>query len=905
MTMKLLLPLILVSLQTSLSLSSYRGEDNDLSVTVVKISQRGSIPADSSLQNSENGGEKQCSVAKPCAPGLILPVWQPQHGLSSMEKAVRAVIYLFAMFYMFFGVSIVADRFMSAIEVITSQEKSVKMKKVNGEQYTILIRVWNETVSNLTLMALGSSAPEILLSVIEIFGNNFEAGDLGPSTIVGSAAFNLFIIIAICIWSIPSKEVRRIEHNDVFWVTAIWATFAYFWLYLILCFFSPNVIEVWEGLLTFLFFPLTVLSAYFMDQYSGSFGQRLFTGAINSFRRTDRRTPRSPIREFIKGDTNMENGNEDHRHSLLSQNIDPDAIAFEKHRREYLEVFRQLRAEHPDANVEDLEKLATERVVKDSKKSRAFYRIQATRKLVGSGDITQSKLKKKAKKLAESEVRKNDFVSIQFDPGHYMCLENVGDVKVRVVCDRGTTNPASTVTVRYKTVEDTANAGSDFIPVEGMLTFAEGETEKEISIGIVDNDIYEDDEQFMVKLSQCRAFSSSPPGEIPVRLGAAATATVLIVDDDHAGAFGFENEKYKVPESKGLFVVEVMRTRGARGAVSIPFKTVDGMAKAVKDYLPQEGELKFEDNQSSAEIRIEIINDDEYEKNEDFTIELGEPIWHRDEDDFKDEKEALEGRPVLSSIKRCKVIITEDKEFKSFVDKMLVNANTSLMVGTSSWKQQFEEAFNMDEDGDGEITTRERVMHFISLPWKLIFATIPPTDYANGWLCFVVAIFMIGLLTAVIGDLASHFGCTLGIKDAVTAISLVAMGTSIPDTFASRTAAMQDNTADSSIVNVTGSNAVNVFLGIGIAWAIAAIYHAINGTVFRVNAGSLAFSVTLFIMGSIICIGLLQYRRFNRRVGGELGGPMGCKIISVVIFFSVWIMYLLLSTLEAYCIISF
>lgn len=39
---------------------------------------------------------------------------------------------------------------------------------------------------------------------------------------------------------------------------------------------------------------------------------------------------------------------------------------------------------------------------------------------------------------------------------------------------------------------------------------------------------------------------------------------------------------------------------------------------------------------------------------------------------------------------------------------------------------------------------------------------------------------MIGLLTAVIGDLASHFGCTVGMKDAVTAISLVAMGTSIP-----------------------------------------------------------------------------------------------------------------------------
>ena len=44
---------------------------------------------------------------------------------------------------------------------------------------------WNDTVANLTLMALGSSSPEILLSIIEIIGNNFKAGELGPGTIVG------------------------------------------------------------------------------------------------------------------------------------------------------------------------------------------------------------------------------------------------------------------------------------------------------------------------------------------------------------------------------------------------------------------------------------------------------------------------------------------------------------------------------------------------------------------------------------------------------------------------------------------------------------------------------------------------------------------------------------------------
>jgi hypothetical protein len=54
------------------------------------------------------------------------------------------------------------------------------------------------------------------------------------------------------------------------------------------------------------------------------------------------------------------------------------------------------------------------------------------------------------------------------------------------------------------------------------------------------------------------------------------------------------------------------------------------------------------------------------------------------------------------------------------------------------------------------------------------------SDYFGGWACFFVSIFSIGVLTAVIGDLASHFGCTIGLKDGVTAISFVALGTSLP-----------------------------------------------------------------------------------------------------------------------------
>ena len=67
-------------------------------------------------------------------------------------------------------------------------------------------------------------------------------------------------------------------------------------------------------------------------------------------------------------------------------------------------------------------------------------------------------------------------------------------------------------------------------------------------------------------------------------------------------------------------------------------------------------------------------------------------------------------------------------------------------------------------------------------------------------------------------------GCQMSLKPEVTAITFVALGTSLPDTFASMAAARGDKYADNSIGNVTGSNSVNVFLGLGLAWLISAIY---------------------------------------------------------------------------------
>ncbi len=57
------------------------------------------------------------------------------------------------------------------------------------------------------------------------------------------------------------------------------------------------------------------------------------------------------------------------------------------------------------------------------------------------------------------------------------------------------------------------------------------------------------------------------------------------------------------------------------------------------------------------------------------------------------------------------------------------------------------------------------------------------SDLMKGYPSFVVSIAMIGVCTAVIGDIAGHLGCFIYLKDSVNAIAFVALGTSVPGWF--------------------------------------------------------------------------------------------------------------------------
>ena len=96
----------------------------------------------------------------------------------------------------------------------------------------------------------------------------------------------------------------------------------------------------------------------------------------------------------------------------------------------------------------------------------------------------------------------------------------------------------------------------------------------------------------------------------------------------------------------------------------------------------------------------------------------------------------------------------------------------------------------IDDDGAiDDVTCMEATMHFLQMPWKLFFAGIPPRRYCGGWFAFCVCLGFIGIVTFFVGEVATLFGCVCGLENSVTAITFVALGTSLPDTFASKLAA--------------------------------------------------------------------------------------------------------------------
>lgn len=168
------------------------------------------------------------------------------------------------------------------------------------------------------------------------------------------------------------------------------------------------------------------------------------------------------------------------------------------------------------------------------------------------------------------------------------------------------------VTVDYQTKDSTATAGDDYTEKSGTLTFDAGTSSQTITIDIDDDTADENDEIFMVVLSN--------PSNATIAVG---EGFAVIIDNDVTPSIVIGDKS--VGEDAGNFTLNVTLSQASLATVTVDFATVDSSAKAADDYLATSGTLTFNPGSTSESITIAVVEDSLDEDTEILTVVLSNP----------------------------------------------------------------------------------------------------------------------------------------------------------------------------------------------------------------------------------------------------------------------------------------
>ena len=226
-----------------------------------------------------------------------------------------------------------------------------------------------------------------------------------------------------------------------------------------------------------------------------------------------------------------------------------------------------------------------------------------------------------ANQSAQITITENDPVppagTVQLSAARYSVAENVagGNLTVTVTRTGGT---FGIISVDYSTLDNSANATSDYSVTNGTVSFADGSADSQtFVIPIIDDTFYEGNETFSINLSNVTGGAT---------LGANSSAPITITENDpapQAGTVQLSAVSYSVAENvAGNITLTVTRTSGSDGSIIVDYTTLNESATAGADYTLSMGTLSFADGITSQNITIPIIDDSIYEGDETFSVNL-------------------------------------------------------------------------------------------------------------------------------------------------------------------------------------------------------------------------------------------------------------------------------------------
>lgn len=103
------------------------------------------------------------------------------YGETALADGFRAVLYFLALAYCFIGLSAITGRFFRSMENVVKQtRKVVNIDPFTKTEIVTYEKVWNYAIADISLLAFGTSFPQISLATIDAIRNlgNLSAGGL-------------------------------------------------------------------------------------------------------------------------------------------------------------------------------------------------------------------------------------------------------------------------------------------------------------------------------------------------------------------------------------------------------------------------------------------------------------------------------------------------------------------------------------------------------------------------------------------------------------------------------------------------------------------------------------------------------------------------------------------------------
>ena len=169
------------------------------------------------------------------------------------------------------------------------------------------------------------------------------------------------------------------------------------------------------------------------------------------------------------------------------------------------------------------------------------------------------------------------------------------------------------ISVRYRTKAQTATANEDYYVKSGTLRFGSSEGSKSVQVRVLDDETIESTETLLLELFE-------PVGaEIDDATG---TGTIR---DDEVGALISISDARMLEGSVDQATLQVLLEPALDVPVTVNYATADGTAVAGSDYSAATSQVTFDPDDTEKLILIDIIDDDEGEDVETFTVTLEAP----------------------------------------------------------------------------------------------------------------------------------------------------------------------------------------------------------------------------------------------------------------------------------------